>query len=282
MKAAELIAKAQNLKAPSPAIAKMLAMLSQPEADNEDLIQLIEQDATISAKLLGMCNAAAYGLASPVSSIEQAVLYLGHSEIHRLALNAGFGGALSPSLQGYAIGETELWQHSLLTALIAVILSDRTPHPVIDPAIAYTGGLIHDIGKIVISRALTPELQAAVLELIGQKEHTLLAAERAVLGTDHAEVGAELLKQWRLPEILIEAVARHHQPVSQPHLKLSALVHVADLIAHEAGRSPGIGSYATIPDEAAITALGLKSEDLEALVIQAHDVLAEVEGITVS
>lgn len=279
MKAAELIAQAKNLQAPSPSVVRLLVLLAQPETDNEDLLQVIEQDSVICAKLLGLCNAAVYGLVTPVSSIEQAVMYLGHSEIHRLAMTAGFGGALSPALKGYAIGEAELWQHSLLTAHVAVLLAGRSPSPVLDPAIAYTGGLIHDIGKIVISRALTPDAQAAVLELVGQKENSLLAAERAVLGTDHAEVGAELLKKWRLPEILIEAVAHHHRPATQPHAKLSTLVHVADLIAHQAGCSPGIGSYATQTDEAALAALGLGPEDLEALVIEAYDTLAEVEGM---
>jgi putative nucleotidyltransferase with HDIG domain len=282
MKAEELIAKAQNLKAPSPAVVQLLSLLSKADGDNEEVIRIIGQDAQISAKLLGMCNAAVYGLSSPVSSIDQAVLYLGHSEIHRLALNAGFGGQLSPALKGYAIGEAELWQHSLSTALIAVMLAERARGPEVDPAIAYTGGLIHDIGKIVISRALTPELQGMVLELIEKKEQTLIAAERAVIGVDHAEVGAALLEKWRLPKILIEAVARHHKPTSKPEMKLSALVHVADMVAHEAGRSPGIGSFAAHLDADAITALGLEPADLEELVLKACDATAEATGEKVS
>lgn len=279
MKADELIAKAQDLKAPSPSVIKLLGMLSQDGADNEEIIEVIAHDSIVSSKLLGMCNAAVYGLVTPVTSIDQAVLYLGHSEIHRLVMTAAFGGVLSPALKGYAIGEQQLWKHSLLTAHVAVIISDRTPHPVIDPAIAFTGGLIHDIGKNVISRALTPEFQATVLELIEKKEHSLIKAERAVLGTDHAEVGARLLRNWRLPELLIEGVANHHKPASTPHAKLSTLVHVADLIALEAGCAPGIGSYAAQTDEAAVNALGLLPADLENLVLEAYDTLADVEGM---
>ncbi len=282
MKTDELIAKAKNLEAPSPPVVKLLGLLAKEEADNEEIIQVIERDSVISSKLLGLCNAAVYGLITPVASIDQAVLYLGHSEIHRLVMTAAFGGLLSPALKGYAIGEKELWQHSLLTAHVAVIISDRTPHPVIDPAIAYTGGLIHDIGKNVINRALTPEFQATVMELIAKKEHSLLTAERAVLGTDHAEVGARLLQKWRLPEVLVEAVANHHKPVSKPHANLSALVHVADLIALEAGCSPGIGSYAMHTDEAAVNSLGFGPADLEGLVIEAYDTLADVESLRVA
>lgn len=279
MKPDELIAKAQNLSAPSPAVIKLLGLLSESEADNEEVIDIITRDSIVSSKLLGLCNAAVYGLTTPVASIDQAVLYLGHSEIHRLVMTVGFGGALSPALKGYAIGEQELWQHSLLTAHVAVIIADRTSHPVIDPAIAYTGGLIHDIGKNVINRAITPEMQKALMELIEHQEHSLLAAERTVLGTDHAEVGASLLRKWRLPEILVEGVAYHHKPVSKPHAKLSALVHVSDVIAHEAGCSPGIGSFAMEIDEDAITALGLEAADLERLVIDAHDAMTDVNRL---
>ncbi len=278
MKADELIAKAKNLQVPSPAVVSLLGMLAEEEADNEEIIQVITRDSVISSKILGSCNAAVYGLATPVTSIDQAVLYIGHSEIHRLVMTAAFGGVLNQALPGYAIGEQELWQHSLLTAHVCVIISERTPHGVIDPAIAYTGGLIHDIGKNVISRALTPEFQGTLMELIEQPGHSLLAAERAVLGTDHAEVGACLLRKWRLPELLIEGVAHHHKPASRPNVKLSTLVHVADLIAHQAGNSPGIGSYAAQTDAAAVTALGLEAADLEKLVMDAYDTLAEVAG----
>lgn len=280
MNANELIAKANYLKAPSPAIVQLLGLLSKSDCDNEEIIRIIQQDATISAKLLGMCNSAVYGLAMPVSSIDQAVLYLGHSEIHRLALNAGFNDKLNPALSGYAIREDELWQHSLLTGLVCVMLAESTGEPEVDQAIAYTGGLIHDIGKIVISRAISPPHRDAILDLIERKEETLVAAERAVLGTDHAEVGARLLETWRLPKLLVEAVAYHHRPTSSP-LKLSALVHVADLIALEAGRAPGIGSFAKKADGPTLEALKLNSDTMEEFVLKAYDALAGMQGTSV-
>ncbi len=279
MKAEELIAKAKNIVAPPPSVAKLLTLLANEDAGNEDIIEVISTDGVMSAKLLSLCNAAVYGLATPVSSIEQAVLYLGHSEIHRLAMSAGFGAALNPALKGYAIGESELWQHSLLTAHVAVIVDEKMTEPLVDTAIAYTAGLIHDIGKIVVNRAVTPEMQALLMSLMEKKQHTLITAERSVLGTDHAEVGALLLKKWRLPEILVEAVAHHHEPVTTPKIKLSTIIHVADLIAHEAGGSPGIGSYAVNADEKAITALDLKPEDLEKFVIAAYDSQADVASM---
>ena len=279
MKAQDLLAKVPNLPAPSPSVARMLSLLAKADADNKELIHVVSQNGVMCAKLLGMCNAAAYGLSTPVGSVDQAVMYLGHTQIHRLVMAVGFGGDLSRELHGYAIGSSELWKHSLLTAYVAVAVAARTPGVVTDPSLAYTAGLIHDIGKIVISHALSDGPQRDLLGLIEQQHCTLMEAERAVLGTDHAEVGACLLRQWKLPEILIEAVANHHQPVCQPVPQLSAVVHVADVISLQAGCAPGLGSYARRADEAALAVLGLKSEDLEQLVISAFDALAEVEGM---
>ena len=279
MNAAELIAKVPNLPAPSPSVARLLALLARPDADNDDMIKIVQQDGVMSAKLLGLCNSASYGFSDPVGSIEQAVLMLGHSEIHRLVMSVGFGGAISPAMHGYAMAEGELWRHSLLTAYVSVAVIAVGRNADIDPAIAYTAGLVHDIGKTVITHALDAATQSAMRELIERKESSLVEAERLILGTDHAEVGACLLKKWGLPEVLVESVAHHHEPVVKPRPQLSAIVHVADVIALEAGPSPGWGSYAMRADEAAMDALHLGGADMERLIICGYDAVEKVEEI---
>lgn len=277
MKPEALIAKITRLPAPAPSVVRLLELLAQRDTDNADMIRAVRQDVVVSAKLLGLCNSAAYGLSAPVSSIEQAVLLLGHSEIHRLVMSVGFSSALTPAMHGYAIGDGELWRHSLLTAYVAVAVTTMARQSDIDPAIAYTAGLVHDIGKIVITHSLDISLQTEMRTLIEKNEHSLLEAERHVLGTDHAEVGACLLKQWGLPPILLEAVANHHRPVLQPRPKLSAIVHVADVIALEAGAAPGWGSYAMRADEAAVEALNLSQKNIENLIVSACDSLDQVD-----
>jgi putative nucleotidyltransferase with HDIG domain len=163
-----------------------------------------------------------------------------------------------------------------------VAVTARASKVNIDPAIAYTAGLVHDIGKSVITHALDGKTQAAMRELIASKESSFAEAEKLSLGTDHAEVGECLLRQWGLPELLLEAVAHHHQPVLQPKPQLSAIVHVADVIAHEAGTSPGWASYAMRVDEKAVEALGLGRADVERLIISAYDDIHRVEDIVTS
>lgn len=277
MNAESLIAKVPQVPAPSPSVARLLELLARADADNDDMIKVIRQDGVMSAKLLGMCNSAAYGLSAPIHSIEQAVLMLGHSEIHRLVMSVGFSGPLSSEMRGYGIPESELWRHSLLTAFVAVVVAGKARNINLDPAIAYTAGLVHDLGKIVITHALDEATQRAMRELIDRQESSLLEAERLMLGTDHAEVGACLLRKWGLPELLVEAVANHHHPVIQPQPQLSAIVHVADIIALEAGAAPGWASFAMRAEESAVEALGFGSADIERLIISAADATKQVE-----
>jgi putative nucleotidyltransferase with HDIG domain len=277
MKAEALIAQTADLPPPSPSVVKLLGLLNRPDTDSDEVVQVVRHDGVLSAKLLSLCNSALYGFAEPVGSIEQAVLCLGYQEVYRLVLAVSFGGSLSRKLSGYMIEEQELWRHSLLTALATeCALADGCPVGV-EPSIAYTAGLIHDIGKLVLNHALRPDLQSAVRGLIQQAGRSRIEAERAVLDTDHAEVGATLLQQWRLPEVLVEAVAHHHQPVLAPKPRLSALVHLGNCIAHELGSAPGLDGYALRAEEKAVEALGIGSQKFERILIAAHDTLHRIE-----
>ena len=113
---------------------------------------------------------------------------------------------------------------------------------------AFTVGLLHDIGKLVLGQVLTPEHQTNIRALIADKKNSRWEAEKLVLGTDHAEVGGALLQAWNLPEEIIEAVANHHHPVVDPAPKLSSVSHLANYIAHRLGSSPGLEPYAALVD----------------------------------
>ena len=279
MKAEELIAKMPNLTAPAPAVTRLLQVLSLPDADHDDVICIVKQDGVLSAKLLAICNSARFGLAEPVGSVEQAVFYLGHGEIHRLIMAISFGVALSPTLPGYVIEDGELWRHSLVTAYATERVLKAVSSVSLEPSIAYPAGLLHDIGKVVISHALNAENQQLIRQIVERGGHSLLEVEREVLGADHAEIGACLLRQWRLPDNIVEAVANHHAPPVKPRPQLSAIVHVADIMAHQVGSSPGIGSFAARPDEAAIEALGLGPVEIQNLVVETLDALDAVKEI---
>lgn len=271
MKAEDLIARTGNLRAPSPTVSRLLHLLSDSEADYTEVIATIGRDMVLTGKLLALCNSAAYGLARPVASLKEGVHYLGFVEIHRNVMRLGFGETIGVELPGYDMGAGELWEHSLAAAKFAPLVTRLSRTQKTDTAVAFTAGLMHDIGKVVIGQTLDCETRKSIRALVDQESASALDAERAVLGCDHAEIGACLLRQWRIPEVLVEAVANHHQPGRNPGAPLAAIVHAADAIAHQTGASPGWGSFAIRIDEGALKALNLSGEDIERLSIAATE-----------
>ncbi len=273
MNADALVSKVTDLRPPAPSVVKLLGLLNRPDADSDAVIRVVEQDGVLSAKVLSLCNSAWFGSASPVASISQALLRIGFAQLHRIVMAVGFGSMMNTPLTGYAIEDQELWQHSLLTALLARKIIESAKGFPGDASIVFTAALVHDIGKLVLNTTLDPDTQAAVQALITTGEHHRLDAERKVIGCDHAEVGAALLTRWNLPENIAEAVAHHHAPPLQPAPALSSIVHLANLIAHEAGSAPGWDSFAIPMVSEVPDALGLSVHDLDVLVMTAFDLL---------
>jgi putative nucleotidyltransferase with HDIG domain len=256
-----------------------MEILNRPDVDNVQVVQVVKSDGVLCGKLLAACNSAAFGLAEPAGSVEQAVFILGYEQIYRIILSLGVGKSLGRALPAYLIGEHELWHHSLTAAVAAEVIMLDGCFLETDPSVAYTAGLLHDIGKLVLNKFLTKESVAAIRNLIESEKHSRIEAERAILGTDHAEVGACLLKSWRLPENIVEAVADHHQPVLTPRPLLSAVVHVADCVAHQLGSSPGWDAFALRIVGDASSSLGLTPEKMERILISAHASLHRVEEL---
>lgn len=277
MTAKELVAQVKNLPPVSHAALKLVGLLDQPAVSNEDVVQVLKYDSVLTAKLLRACNSPYYGFDEPVASVEQAVLILGHQQILHIVLSIAFGGAMSTPLPGYSAEAKDLWAHSLTTAMAAERIARTNTAMEIEPAVAFTAGLLHDIGKLALNHVLTPEAQSDIRSRINDGKFSRTEAERAVLGTDHGEVGACLLESWRLPEEIVEAVANHHRPIVDPRPRLSAPIHIANIVAHMLGSAPGWEGLAERTSDAAAQALDLTPEKIEDLVIAAHDNAAQVQ-----
>jgi putative nucleotidyltransferase with HDIG domain len=266
--AQQLVDRVKNLPPVSQAALKLVNLLDQPEADNDEIVNAIKCDNILTAKLLRACNSPYFGLDEPVASVDQAVLILGHQQILHIVLTLAFGSAMVVPLPGYAVEASELWRHSLITASAAEIIAAETNAMTIEKPAAFTVGLLHDIGKLVLSQALTPDLQMSVRQLIEQQKISRSEAEKIVLGTDHGEVGACLLKSWHLPETIIEATANHHNPVFEPAPQLSVVTHLANCLAHLAGSAPGWDGFAVRVNPQALTTLDIGEDRLETMVAE--------------
>lgn len=264
--AQQLVDRVKNLPPVSQAALKLVNLLDQPSADNDEVVKAIKCDNILTAKLLRACNSPYFGLDEPVASVDQAVMILGHQQIMHIVLTLAFGSAMVVPLPGYAVEASELWRHSLITAAAAEIIAAESPGISVGAPVAFTVGLLHDIGKLVMSQALSPDVQGSIRQLIELQKISRSEAERLILGTDHGEVGACLLKAWHLPEEIIEATANHHQPEVGPPAKLSTVTHLANCLAHLAGSAPGWDGFAVRVNPEAVAALDIDEARLELMV----------------
>lgn len=210
---------------------------------------LVAQDFGIAAKLLQMANSALVGLRKPATTPNQAVKVLGADLTRTLVLAADLFSRYNPSsLRPFSI--EALWEHSRKVAELAGAIataegaSDRV---VRESALA---GLLHDIGRLTLASQLSGPYKE-ILNAIRVGGVSVVDAERRVLGTTHAEVGAYLLGMWGLPDALVEAVAWHHNPGGCPGTVFTPLtaVHAADAIVR--------ANEGALPDAEYLARLGL-------------------------
>lgn len=213
--------------------AQVTAELDSPNGSIDLIAHFISQDPIMTAKVLQVVNSAVFALERPVTDPAEAVMFLGLGRTHSLILLAGtfaqFDGASAP---GFA--PDKVWNHSLQVATLAQIIAlEETNKSKIAEA-AFTSGLMHDMGKLILA-ANVPAMCSAIEQLQQGKKLSLHEAELQVLGTTHAELAACLLGNWGLPLPVLEAVAWHHCPHRSSDAGFTPLtaVHAANIFVGE-------------------------------------------------
>jgi putative nucleotidyltransferase with HDIG domain len=181
------------------------------ESDNSTARQIgeaVQTDASLTSRVLKMINSAYYGLPNEVTSIAQAISYLGHQELKQILLGSVLAGVFN-ELKSVNFPLLDFWTHSIKTAIIARHLAMQNIN-IIDHEAFFTAGLLHDIGRLVIANA-APDALADIDDIVSTTGIDILQVETDQLGITHTEVGAALMKKWRMPSLLIQCVQRHHE-----------------------------------------------------------------------
>jgi putative nucleotidyltransferase with HDIG domain len=280
MTANEILNQVKDLPVVSETGRKLTLQLNEPNLHREELVETVRCDSVLTAKLLRACNSASAGVRAPVDSVNQALLLLGDNAIFRMVCAIGFASALG-STTSYDAEGNDLWIHSLSVGIGSEYLTDVEGYGNFLPSAAFTAGLLHDIGKTVINKILTATARTRIRDKICNESAPPIAAEKAVLGADHCEVGACLLRRWGLPELIIEAVANHHAPVVKPSTGLSAVVYLADRAFLPSGPAPDAEKLRGEANRVSAAVLGLGSNKVEQMVSRIHsalDILPQFEA----
>lgn len=261
-------------KAPmlSPSASRLLQITSAPDHEMADVIAVVKTDANLTARVLKIVNSAAFGLLYEITSIDRAVAYLGERMVVGIAIGDCASQLFQKPLEGYEGDKGSLWHHDLLTAIAAreVAKSCRSE---LNPDLAFTAGLLHDIGKALISDFLKGTPAALVKNIEEHLFNDYLEGERELLGIDHCEAGFELAQAWKLPLPLQAAIAHHHQPQQTPAemRPLVYAVHLGDIIAMMAGQGTGSDSLRYHLDEHYAGHFDLSQDGLCAILLETND-----------
>ena len=202
--------------------------------------EIIARDPSLTARLLRMVNSVYFGLGTQVGTIEDAVLYLGLRQIRSLALATPVLEDMSAmGADGPQVSWRDFWLHTLACAFATRDLLNHSD-VTIDDDTDYITGLLQNVGKVVIAKVFPAEF-AQLTQSVYENEAQVLAAERALLGWDHAAIGAYYLESHKIPAEIVEAVRFHHDPLQAPARKhLAAATHLADGYARLAGLTGGV------------------------------------------
>lgn len=230
----QVLARADALPALPDIVARILEMLGDESASAEALGHHIVSDPAVVARLLAAANAGAVGASGRVDSVRQAIMLLGVGRVREITLaTAIIDRFRAPS----PFDAHRLWLHSVG---VAVCAQDVARDAGLDADVAYTAGLLHDIGQLLLF-VFDPVAYGDTLRLRAERDIDIVEAERECLGVDHAHVGGELARLWKLPEVVADAIATHHVLDDDgPENEMADAVHVGEVLAHALDLGGGI------------------------------------------
>lgn len=253
----------QQVPSLSAVVLEVLASFDRENIEIAGLVQKLGRDQGLTARVLRVANSPFYGISGKVGSVGEAVVVLGFHNVRSLVAAAGIIHQF-PAAEGEdRLDRLAFWQHGIGTGVCAQALAKKLN---MDQALAFTAGLLHDVGRLVLDAYFREDF-AATMAHCAAEDVALLEAERAVLGLDHGMVGYELAKRWKFPAAIQQAIRDHHQPERET-AALTDLVHVANTLCH--ALDFGNSGYEMVPSlsSAAWTRLGLDWKTMPALMAE--------------
>ncbi len=255
-----------------PAVAqKVSKMAENDDTSATQLGKVISTDQALSGRVLRLVNSSFYGFPGRISSISNAIVLLGFDVVKSLIISVSVFEMMEKGIIG-------LWEHSLGCAVASRTIAKRIKD--CDPEEASVAGLLHDIGKVVVSIQLSDSYED-IKETISSKKVIFYEAEKQVLEFTHEDIGGWLAESWNLPDRLIEPVACHHQPLRAQKAKTpTAVVHLANFLTRAMGFGSGGDPWLPPLNKKAFDRLGFSMKDMESIIAEIGDEFESMEAET--
>lgn len=254
-------------------------LLNSDQATNTALEEIILHDPALTAQLLKLVNSAYYGFSGSIDTVSRAISMIGRQELRNLVLATAVTSTFKDIPEDLVDMQT-FWYHSITSGILARLIAEQCKRN--ERERFFIAGLLHSIGKLILFSQFPEQVRQTLSQ--DQSEDAVIEAENRIFGFTHIEVGAELLKEWKLPETIWRLVATQLEPMNAgPYREDACILHVAAKIA--ATIEPcAIKSYAFEEAEpsylpAAREAIGLSDESIKPLILDASLQAFEILGL---
>ncbi len=287
----QVVSKVDKLPQIPEAALRLARLLDNPDANAEEMADVIRLDPDMTTQVLRLCNSAAYGLTREISTVKEAVAILGLKTLKSLVYVIISKMTLDKPVEGYGLDKGDLWHNSLTCAVYAKDLAQKIGG--VDPELAFTAALLRDIGKLVLGEYVGPSYKD-IEEMAVRSQVPFDEAELRVIGINHCEVGKHIAEKWNLPEALTTVIQFKSKPsdimtsplssMGKPGLyKLTTIVHLADAFSKMIGSGIGNDGLMYTLDQDALNALGVKvdvqfMDSTLARLVQLEDVIKDMAG----
>lgn len=258
----DLVDGTVNIPTIPTVLTEINAIFASPDGSAKDAARVIEKDPAIATRVLRLVNSSFYALKNPVSNINLACSIVGLKVIKNVVVQATVLQTFGATKSVAGFDANWLWDHSFKTAVACRLIAERTPvSSGLAKEDAYTCGLIHDIGKLILLDSQGERFVEA-LQLANKSKAPLAKAEGEVFGFNHAHVGGLLANRWKLAPAVQAAVMYHHSPATNAEdWARGFLVKAANTVAHQAASTTG-GYLGDVCSEDSMQALSLTKEQL--------------------
>jgi HD-like signal output (HDOD) protein len=274
--AEDLIRNTISLPTLPQVVAKINALVDDPDVGTREIGAAVAEDAPLAAKVLKIANSAYYGLRETVLSTEHASAVLGVRQLRTIAMQASVISQFD-HLKDADFDVDGLWLHSISTGHACANVARRSRARIgLAPDEFHVIGLLHDMGKILLLEGLGKEY-VDVIKTAALNEVDLVEVETRILGFDHAHVGSLVAAHWGLPASVVDAIQHHHGPESAFHKN-----PVASLVAHtnlmvQCVEDGDLEAASAVFGEAVQRALGLRPADVDEIVEATAELLPQLD-----
>ena len=240
---------------------KLTHLLNVPDTSIRMISNIISEDQAVAAMVLKIVNSAAYGFYNRIGDLQHAIVILGLNEIKSLVLATSMYKVVNEFKSSSAFDMQEFWKHSIGCAISARVLAETAYLK--SPEDVFTGGLLHDIGKLIHAAYLREEFDGVVANVV-ETGSQMSESEKKILGFDHAQTGSALAEKWRLPRGTVNMIAYHHLSSMPDTLtKEIAAVHIGNSLCIALRMGSGGEKRVPIINQKAWEILDLNLSDLE-------------------